>query len=258
MDGGEKNNRGLLSSVLIVGGKAGIGLEFVRQFFTSSTPPQHIFATCRQESEAKELRKLASSKSGKSKIHIHQLELRDYGAYPALAKQITDVVGVRGLDLMINVAGVYIVQDLCDVKAETMRECFDIDALSRLMLVKEFLPLLKDASESGPGALIVNITADMASMAGMRENIGLYGSQYPYRVSKAALNAITMILSADLKPLGINVVGIHPGWVRTEMGGSDGRFSAEESVGKMMATIENVREEDRGRTLNFDGAVIPF
>ena len=76
---------------------------------------------------------------------------------------------------------------------------------------------------------------------------------YVYRSSKTALNQIVKSLSIDLKPLGIAVISLHPGWVRTEMGGPNALLSVEESVNGMFGVIYNTNISNCGQFLNYDG-----
>jgi len=84
------------------------------------------------------------------------------------------------------------------------------------------------------------------------------GGSYIYRSSKAALNAVMRSLSVDLKPRGISVVILHPGWVRTDMGGPSGLIGADESVAGMRRVIDDLNLATSGRLFNYDGAEIPW
>ena len=85
-----------------------------------------------------------------------------------------------------------------------------------------------------------------------------YGNSYIYRSSKAALNAVVKSLSIDLRPQGIRAVALHPGWVKTDMGGPQAEISARESVTQMMATLLSLTAEDSGRFIDIDGSDIPW
>ena len=91
-------------SVLVTGANRGIGLEFVRQFLSLSPPPKHIIATCRTPESADELKKLASSSSGR--VHVLALDVKNYESYSGLVEQVGQIVGNDGLDLLVNNAGV--------------------------------------------------------------------------------------------------------------------------------------------------------
>jgi NAD(P)-dependent dehydrogenase (short-subunit alcohol dehydrogenase family) len=101
--------------------------------------------------------------------------------------------------------------------------------------------------------LIVTITSHMGSIA----EITLPRSYY-YRSSKAALNAAMKGLSLELKPRGIGILLLHPGWAQTRMGGPGARISPEESVRGMRRLVENFRLRDSGRFFRYDGSEIPW
>ena len=81
---------------------------------------------------------------------------------------------------------------------------------------------------------------------------------YVYRSSKTALNQIVKSLSIDLKPIGISVISLHPGWVRTEMGRPNAVLSVEESVNGMFGVISNTNISNSGQFINYDGTEIPW
>jgi NAD(P)-dependent dehydrogenase (short-subunit alcohol dehydrogenase family) len=93
-------------------------------------------------------------------------------------------------------------------------------------------------------------------MGSVGENTG--GRHYLYRSSKAALNAVVKSLSIDLRDRGIIAVTLHPGWVKTDMGGAGADLEVAESVGGVIDVIERLRPEDSGRFLSYDGTEIPW
>lgn len=84
------------------------------------------------------------------------------------------------------------------------------------------------------------------------------GGDYAYRAGKAALNAVMRSLAADLKKDRIAVISLHPGWVRTDMGGDHARLSVEESVSAMRRVLDGVSFADTGRFLRWDGREEPW
>ena len=84
------------------------------------------------------------------------------------------------------------------------------------------------------------------------------GRHYLYRTSKAALNAAVKSLAIDLRPLGVTAVALHPGWVRTDMGGPDADLSPEESVRGMVQVIDWLGAWDSGKFLSYDGSELPW
>ena len=97
------------------------------------------------------------------------------------------------------------------------------------------------------------MSLSLGSLARNRE-----GGDYAYRASKAAMNAVMRSLAADLKGRGITVVSLHPGWVRTDMGGTDATLSVAESVQAMRRVLARVGPVDSGRFLRYDGREEPW
>lgn len=81
---------------------------------------------------------------------------------------------------------------------------------------------------------------------------------YIYRSSKTALNQVVKSLSVDLKPMGITVISLHPGWVKTDMGGPNAPVSIDESIKGMMKVIDTTDIGNTGTFLNFDGNELPW
>ena len=81
---------------------------------------------------------------------------------------------------------------------------------------------------------------------------------YIYRSSKTGLNQVVKSLSVDLKPKGITVVSLHPGWVKTDMGGPNAPVSIDKSIEGMIKVIERTDINDTGRFLNYDGTELPW
>lgn len=90
-------------SILITGCNRGIGLELVKQYLKSSSPPNHLFATCRDPSKAEELSALAKENAH---LHILTLDVTDHEAYPGIAAKVGEIVGDAGLNMVINNAGI--------------------------------------------------------------------------------------------------------------------------------------------------------
>lgn len=243
-------------SVLITGANRGLGLEFVKQLISSSKPPSHVFAACRNPDKANDLQEIAKSHGN---VNILKLDVKDCKSYPAVVQQVGNVVGDAGLNLLINNAGIMFRDSLETVAKENMVETFEVNVVAPLLFTKEVLPLLRKAAKSGGNTLscsragVVNITSKMGSM-----DDNTSGSAYSYRTSKTALNMVTKSLSVDLKPEGILAFALHPGWVLTDMGGPQALITTEVSVEGMLGTISKATAEQAGLMLNYDGKRIPW
>jgi NAD(P)-dependent dehydrogenase (short-subunit alcohol dehydrogenase family) len=101
------------------------------------------------------------------------------------------------------------------------------------------------------------LVACMSSKMGSMADNG-YGNSYIYRSSKAALNAVVKSLSIDLKPQGIISVALHPGWVKTDMGGPDAEITTQECVQQLFNHMKRLTIKDSGRFIDIDGTDIPW
>ncbi|MCK5809748.1 MAG: SDR family NAD(P)-dependent oxidoreductase, partial [Cocleimonas sp.] len=84
------------------------------------------------------------------------------------------------------------------------------------------------------------------------------GGSYVYRSTKAALNAIMVSAASDLKATGISAVILHPGWVRTDMGGPNGEINTQQSAQRLRAILDTVTLENSGDFYDIDGSIIPW
>lgn len=254
----------MVKSVLVTGGNRGIGLEFARQFLIQkSLNFEKIIVTCRDPLVATELNELKDIYP--TQLHILKLDVIEWDTYDTLVKDVENIVGVEcGLTLLINNAGILQdKQDLDDIDPECMIEAFKVNCIAPILLSKSFLSLLRTASQTSvtsgmsiTRAGIVNISSDWGSIK--ERETSEWGSLYPYRCSKNALNMGMKNLAIDLKEDGIMVTALHPGWVKTDMGGPDGELTPEQSVLMMLKTMLNLSEEDNGTFLQFNGTSLPW
>ncbi|TRZ17481.1 hypothetical protein HGM15179_009593 [Zosterops borbonicus] len=208
-------------SVLITGCSRGIGLGLVRGLAASSPSPELVFATCRFPEKAQELQQLSKQYSN---IKLLQLDVVCENSIKKVVKEVEEIVGDKGLNCLINNAGINVLASLEEVTAETMLTIYETNTVAQLMVTKAFLPLLRKAAQLGTGmgchrAAIINMSSLAASMQLVQAN-EMFLKVYPYRIAKTALNMITRCLAADLKSDGILCISLHPGWLQTDMGGN--------------------------------------
>ncbi|XP_006823422.2 C-signal-like [Saccoglossus kowalevskii] len=247
-------------SVLVTGSNRGIGLEFVKQLIQLPNPPEHVFACCRSPENAVELKKLCTLNPS---LNLVKLDLEDHGSISEAEKQVEQVVGKNGLNVLINNAGFCagtLNEKLEDVTPDSMTKHFNINVIGTLMVTKRFLKLIRYAEKtfdgdemSAPRAVIVNVSTEFASMDENKQ-AGMYG----YRASKVALNMIHTNLTIELKPDTILCILMHPGWVKTDMGGPDALLTTEESVRSMLEVIGSRRHEHNGLFYDYKGNLTPW
>ncbi|XP_052283213.1 C-factor-like isoform X2 [Dreissena polymorpha] len=229
--------------VLVTGANRGIGLEFVKQFLLLKSPPKYIFACCRQPDTAEELKGVAK---GNPSVHVLKLDVCDQSSIDNAKAFLESKVEGEGLNLLINNSAIISHADLYNATREDMAKVYETNAIGPLMVVKSFLPLLKKAASVDPSAAmscnraaIINISTGVASIS-ENSSSGLYA----YRASKAALNMITTNMSLDLKNEGILATAIHPGWVKTDMGGPNALIDTVTSVTGCMSVMEKLHGEE--------------
>ncbi len=216
---------------VVTGANRGIGLELARQLKARGAS---VVAVCRKPSP--ELEALGvRTESG--------IDVTDPAARAALAERLAQDT----IDLLINNAGLLVDDSLGALGADGVRRQFEVNALAPLLLTEALLPRL------GKGAKVALITSRMGSM-GDNDLGGYYG----YRMSKAALNAAGVSLARDLKPRGIAVAILHPGYVRTEMTGRQGLIDADESARTLLQRIDELTLETTGRFLHQNGDALPW
>lgn len=126
--------------------------------------------------------------------------------------------------------------------------------------MQAFVPLLKKASSAnndkplGAGrAAIINMSSILASIEANKE-----GGLYAYRMSKSALNAASKSISIDLKREKILCVALHPGWVKTDLGGANAPLDIETSCNDIISLISNLNETHNGKHIQHDGKFLPW
>ena len=242
-------------AVFITGCNRGIGFEFVKQFLKLPTPPKYLFATCRSLGSDRNL-ELKTLAEDNSNLHVLELEVNDENGINRVASEVDKKLEGSGLNLLINNAGIIDRATVDEATAEGMTDVFKTNVVAPLMLTKAFLPLLRRAVSSGSVSLkpvIVNISSILGSIEGNSS-----GRMYPYRASKAALNMVTKSLSIDLANDSIMAVALHPGWVKTDLGGPNASISTEESVTGLMSVICSLDESKNGGFFDYNGKGIAW
>jgi len=228
-------------TILITGSNRGIGLELARQYAELGW---RVFACCRSPEMASELSALADVNN---KLSIHKLDVTDSDQIQSLANELKG----QPLDILLNNAGVYGPYDASfdNVNETEWLECMRVNTISPMKICQAFVDNVAISERK--------LIATMSSKMGSMEDNGSGGS-YVYRSSKAALNAIMKSISIDLRPRDIKVVILHPGWVKTDMGGPNAEINVNECVNSLRKNIDNVTLENTGRFLEIDGSVIPW
>lgn len=227
------------NTLLITGANRGIGLEFTRQYAEAGW---QVFASTRDIAQAPALQALAAQYTN---VQMLSLDVSNVEAIQACAQQLADV----SLDLLISNAGVYPESTFGQTKTQDWLHAFQINTLATYYLAEQFLPHLKRAATPK----LVAITSKMGSLS---DNTS--GGEYIYRSSKTALNMVVKSLSIDLRPHGIIVSSLHPGWVRTDMGGPNGLIDTATSIAGLRRVIAHLEMSHSGEFIAFDGQAIAW
>jgi NAD(P)-dependent dehydrogenase (short-subunit alcohol dehydrogenase family) len=222
-------------NVVITGANRGLGLGFVKHYLAQGADVWACYRTG--------LDGLANIQN--DKLHMVQLDVsQDFDA--------SSLAFPDSIDLLINNAGIYgpykSGQTLEGVTSGAMLEVFNIDCVEPLRVVQQLQNRIIKA-----GGIIANISSKMGSSADNGS-----GGTYAYRAAKAGLIIVSKSMAVDLKPEGVDVITLHPGWVTTDMTHQTGLIDIPTSVAGMTSVISNISQYDVGTFIAFDGKVIPF
>jgi len=230
------------STYFITGCNRGLGLEFVQQLLARG---QRVIATCRDIATATDLTALTLKHSGQ--LSLVEMDVSD----EASMREAVALLNDEAIDVFINNAGMYGPRDanFGNVDGPAMVEVLYTNAVAPVLLTQ----LLIDNVRKGSGKKLVYVSSKMGSIADNGR-----GGSYIYRSSKTALNSVVKSLALDLAPEGIATATLHPGWVRTDMGGPNGLIDAPESVSGMLNVIDGLSVANTGQFFNYDGSTIAW
>lgn len=187
--------------------------------------------------------------------------MKNFDEYDKLVGKIAAVTKDDGLNVLFNNAGMATKSvRLAGTKAQDLIDTLQTNTVAPIMLTKACLPLLRTASQAndalGMGvqrAAIINMSSILGSI-----QLNVEGAMYAYRTSKSALNAATKSMSIDLHEQKILCVSLHPGWVRTDMGGGNAPLDVVTSTTQIVQTICKLNESHNGGFYQYDGGKLPW
>jgi NAD(P)-dependent dehydrogenase (short-subunit alcohol dehydrogenase family) len=226
-----------MATVLITGANRGIGLELARGYAKRG---DEVVACCRQPAKADQLAALAKANK---QVKVQSLDVGDAKSIAALGKAMAG----QTLDVVINNAGVQgpamPQQSLLEMDYDGWLKAFEINSMAPLRVLQTLLPNLK-ASANGK---VVTVTSQLGAMA-LDWPMG-----YAYCASKAAVNKVMRLAAVELQKQNVAVALVHPGWVRTDMGGPQADISPEESAQGIMTVIDDLSMANTGCFKKWNG-----
>jgi NAD(P)-dependent dehydrogenase (short-subunit alcohol dehydrogenase family) len=229
--------------ILITGANRGLGYEIARLYLARG---EHLFAGVRPTANTDALESLTVARPGQ--LTLFDMDVTDEDAIDEAVSSIKS--HTDGLDLLINNAGRLTRGETpANVKAETMLSEYHVNAVAPMIVAQKCLGLLR----AGRQPKIINM-ASMVGSPGSKDD----GSIYSYHASKVALHLLTRALAFDLKPDGIIVAAVCPGWARTEMSEGEGPLSPPESAEGVVRVIDRLGEADAGCCYTWAGDRHPW
>jgi NAD(P)-dependent dehydrogenase (short-subunit alcohol dehydrogenase family) len=231
-----------MPTALVTGANRGLGLEHVRQFAERGW---RVFAASRSGSEDADLAALTNANSAISRL--------DYDAAdPDGPRAVSAALSSAPIDVLLNNAGMMGSeggdQSFAAIEAANLIETFSVNAVAPLMLTRA----LVDNVAASERRIVAMQSSQMGSIADTSAGF------YAYRAAKAALNMIAKAAAGDLAARNVTVITMHPGWVRTRMGGPGGKIDPDESVRGQQALFDRIGPADSGKFFRYDGVELPW
>jgi len=231
-----------VTTVVITGANRGLGLALAQRY---SSTGAHVIGGCRRPDDAHALRQ--------SGAEIHALDTSSDESIVSFAAAIGD----RPVDVLINNAGIDAravgadddARGALDVTAEQFLAVISVNLVGPMRLVQCLVGNLRAAHGT-----VANISSQVGSM----EVAQRIGRDVSYNSSKAALNMLTIKQSQAFRADGVIVVCMHPGWVRSDMGGKGADIEPAESASGIARTLDKLTIDDTGSFLRWDGSVHPW
>lgn len=225
-----------MATVLITGANRGIGLELTSLYAARG---DQVLACCRNPEQAGQVRGL------KGEVEMHELAVDSGASVQQLARRLKG----RPLDLLINNAGIngpdFQRQTAYQMDHDGWLEMLKVNTLGPVRVMQSLLDNLRAAASPR----VVTISSHLGALA-YDLPIG-----HAYGASKAGVNKFMRLAAIDLKQDGIAVGLIHPGWVKTDMGGPDAEISVEESGRGVVKVIDGLSLENTGGFWKWNGEV---
>lgn len=230
-----------METVLVIGANRGLGFGFVQSLLDRKQ--FEVIATTRDLAHSEKLSALGAHPH----LTLHSLDVSQEDS----RRDFIDALNQRPIDWVIYNAGIYGPHglELGELPEHEWQKVLHVDTIAPLLLAQALLPNLR-AERPGRMAFL------SSKMGSISDNSS--GGSYLYRSAKAGLNAAVRSLALDLHDDGIPVLLLHPGWVKTDMGGPKAQLEIADSVRGMVEQIRNLNMEKSGSFLEWNGSPIPW
>jgi NAD(P)-dependent dehydrogenase (short-subunit alcohol dehydrogenase family) len=226
--------------VLITGANRGLGLGLAQWHAARG---DQVFATCRTPADAPALHALVSPGG----VHVSALDVSDPASVEAARTKFAE--HSDALDVLYNNAGITSRgEDPLD--ADVLRAVLDVNVVGAMRVASAFAePLAR-----GTNPVLLNVSSQLASLTEAPRDWG-----HPqYNISKAALNMMSCTTANTWRPRGVVVLVVHPGWVRTDMGGDQAPVTPEDAAESLAALVDRSTMEDTGKFFTYEGKEHPW
>ncbi len=224
-----------MPTYLITGANRGIGLELTRQL---SARGDRVIGAARTPGAADELKAATD--------FVSTVDTSSEASIAAMAKRLAS----EPIDVLINNAGVFPdtgVTSCLETTTDMMLDAYRVNVIGPLLMTRAMLPNL----EAGKRKLAVQISSNMGSNT-EATRVKRTG-HLAYCASKAALNMVNTLMANELTDRGVASVALHPGWVKTDMGGDNAELEIPAAVAKIIKTIDKLKPADNARFIDFEG-----
>lgn len=218
-------------TIVITGANRGIGLAMASIWKARG---DRVIATCREPSAVLD------------RLGVEMIDGIDVSREDGVIN-LQSGLGDTSVDVLFNNAGIMLSETVDHMSYDQIREQFEVNTLGPLRVTLGLLDNLHAGSKVGL------MTSRMGSIG---DNTS--GGKYGYRISKAGLNAAGKSLAHDLKPKGIAVAILHPGWVQTDMTGHSGNLTTEQAAANLIERMDALNLDNTGTFWHSDGSVLPW
>ncbi len=225
-------------NVLVTGASRGMGFEFIRQFLENPSI-KNLIATYRNVSNSEELIRLADKHK---KLRLIKLDITNDSDIKKLKMELSEQV----IDYLILNAAIYDGKEnsIKSITVENLTQMLQTNTIAPIIILQTLL----DNVIASDGKTVMCVSSSAGSISSHR-----IAGKYSYRASKAALNSLMKNASLELEDKGVKIIIMHPGWVKTDMGGQNASIEVYDTVFGMIKIIENANQLKTGCFLDYQG-----